>query len=312
MFPKCHEFTIGNGAFNDVDTQHFNYNITVICDNTTPSVEDLENHWRTLISEVDPIAKSINDESTDEKSEDESPPEARRPTTKYFDIETGVKKKLKFPTDVVLTLTPAASDGQWPAIVWKSLQFEEKTTWTTQVTWSDEVGFCVLKEEENGTLAPGDLKKQLNPGYSAILGGVGGCEDFEEVFKIPHESNHIGLCNTTDSRQRFALCTIDSTKPEEERFSPVVDLDPFTPSSPDVKHGFQCGPPVMLQAYDISGEKYRERTPIDTINLRPLFVNAASKPQAIDIRKLDRVTTFRLYSKDSNPGKPTILEMEKD
>lgn len=117
-----------------------------------------------------------------------------------------------------------------------------------------------------------------------------GSDDFEEVFKIPNENDHIGVCNTTNSRKRFALCTsdslswrnllwineffqgtIDPTKAEADQFSPVVDLDQYTygfyfssglwlikPLSspkfaPNLKSGFQCGPPIMLQAYDISG-----------------------------------------------------------
>lgn len=175
-----------------------------------------------------------------------------------------------------------------------------------QVIWSDEVGFCDLKEKNDGTLMPGPLKNKLKPGYSAILKNMDGSDDFEEVFKIPNEDVHIGVCNTTNSKKRFALCTIDPTKFETDQFSPVMDLDPFTPSIPNLKLGFQCGPPVMLQAYDVSG--YQERKPIDTTKLRrPLFVNATSKPQAIDMSKLGQVTTFRLYSKDSGRN---ILEKE--
>lgn len=54
MFPDCHEFTIQGGTFNEAQTQHFNYNIIIIQDKKAQSVEDLEKHWRTVISAVDP------------------------------------------------------------------------------------------------------------------------------------------------------------------------------------------------------------------------------------------------------------------
>ena len=54
MFPDCHEFTIQGGTFNEAQTQHFNYNITIIPDKKDHSVEDQEKHWRKVISALDP------------------------------------------------------------------------------------------------------------------------------------------------------------------------------------------------------------------------------------------------------------------
>ncbi|KIM47254.1 hypothetical protein M413DRAFT_440726 [Hebeloma cylindrosporum] len=43
MFPKCRELAIEGGTFNEAQTQYFNYNITVVRDNRTQTMEDHEN-----------------------------------------------------------------------------------------------------------------------------------------------------------------------------------------------------------------------------------------------------------------------------
>ncbi|KAF8816523.1 hypothetical protein BYT27DRAFT_6397811 [Phlegmacium glaucopus] len=166
------------------------------------------------------------------------------------------------------------------------------------------VAFCVLHEKEDGTLMPGDFRKQLYRGYATVFDEYEGYQSFEEkLYKIPHESNHIGIVNMTESIQRFALCTIDPTRPEADNLSPVIDLIQLYNDS-DTSKGFHCGPPIILQAYNISS--YKERQPIDITKLqRPLFVNADLKPRAIDMRSLGETTRFRLYS--INNGR-TVLE----
>ncbi|KAF8969006.1 hypothetical protein BDZ97DRAFT_1902747 [Flammula alnicola] len=336
MFPASHEFVIQGGCFNEAQTQHVDYstkyefNVTIVAgDKAQPDeLGHLLNpeKWEKLIHKANILVAERNGQETcaeevhDGAEGDEPPTEPERPleipqVQKRITIYTGVDKalkKLKRSIDVVFILTPAISDSDtpWPTIVWKVCIIDPPTM-QTQIIWSSQAGFCGLEELDDGTLRPGDLKMAVQvcdrlprwpsfPGCAAILQNVDNEHDFSEQIEMPFTTNDFAVCNMTGSNQRFALCTIDPTKPESDQFSPVVDLD----SVGDV---FACGPPVMLQAYVVPG--YRERQPIDTSKLlRPLFVNAASKPQPIDISRLDKpVTAFRLYS---NAAGKLILEKD--
>ncbi|KIJ91648.1 hypothetical protein K443DRAFT_114754 [Laccaria amethystina LaAM-08-1] len=123
---------------------------------------------------------------------------------------------------------------------------------------------------------------------------------------MPFKTSTIAVSNMTGLRLRLALCSIDPTN-EIDVFCPVVDLDSVASFG---KHVFACKPPVMLQAYAVSG--YQDHQLIDPSQLRcPLFLDASSSaPQAIDLSKLNnQLTKFQLYSDDT--GKVT-LAMIKD
>ncbi|KIJ96563.1 hypothetical protein K443DRAFT_281699 [Laccaria amethystina LaAM-08-1] len=127
-----------------------------------------------------------------------------------------------------------------------------------------------------------------------------------EQLPMPFKTSTIAVSNMTGSRLRLALCSIDPTN-DFDLFSPVVDLDSVASFG---KHVFACKPPVMLQAYAVSG--YQGHQLIDPSQLRcPLFLNASSSgPHAIDLRKLNnQLTKYQLYSDDT--GK-VILEMIND
>ena len=124
MFAKSHEFTIEGGTFNEAQTQHF-YNITIICDKTTQSVEDHEKHWRTLITAVDPIVETnkgsngivsadtrylhwwswSESKNEDPEDEDTETDDVKPPVRKHLVFYTGVdkaSKKLKRSTEVLV------------------------------------------------------------------------------------------------------------------------------------------------------------------------------------------------------------------
>jgi len=111
----------------------------------------------------------------------------------------------------------------------------------------------------------------------------------------------IAVINKQTSSQRFALCTIDQSRPETDQCLPVIDIGSVRSDGIIL-----CGFPVMLQAYVVRG--FTERKPIDTSGLlRPLLADEVGKYKPLDIRTLKSRTAFRLYS---NPAGKIILEKE--
>jgi len=258
--------------------------------------------WKELVADIEKIvAKRRDGEFPDE--EDRSADEL---ITKRLSIYTNVdiaKKKLKMAIEIIFTLTPAGSppSGHWPTIVWKTLRFQPNNTTRHDLCWYNKAGFCVLEEQNDTTLKPGDMSAIVESKHLAILQDIDESPDFSSHTEIPLEMTDIAVINKLSSGQRFALCTIDPSRPETDQFLPVIDIGSV--SSNDI---YLSGFPVMLQAYVVRG--FTERKPIDTSSLlRPLFVDSAGKPNPLDIRTMRSPTAFRLYSNQS--GK---IILEKD
>ncbi|KAH8833172.1 hypothetical protein DL96DRAFT_711879 [Flagelloscypha sp. PMI_526] len=274
------------------------YHVVIVTQAQTDYVIKEQNLKGTMV-EVEKLLSRIKEDPEPHLE----PPLKVEPLTKVFTIYTGVDqatKKLKRSTDLVLTLTPAASDPErpWATIVWKVLHFEKLSAMKSQVTWSAEAGFCVLQEEDDGTLTPGPLRMPAKPGHATILREVEEGSTTESYLdsevKIKDTTDDIAIANTTDTPQRLALCTIDPKKHEADRFSPVANISLFGRSGPEDQSGkfaLQCGPPVLLQVYAFNG--YKERQP---------FQNDDGKAKPIFTKNLSTVrsgVSFRLYSKPS-------------
>jgi len=266
--------------------------------------------WKEMISKVDDlIAKRQSgeeDEVETEDTSDDADTNKEQPTImKRLIVYTGVdvaKKRLKTTVEIIFTLTPAGSPsggGQWPTIVWKTLKFQPNNAIRHELSWYNKAGFCVVDEQNDTTLKPGDMSAIVESKHLAILQDIDESPDFSSHTEITLETTDIAVLNKLPSSQRFALCTIDPTMPETDQFLPVIDIGSV--KSDDI---LLCGIPVMLQAYVVRG--FTVRKPIDTSSLlRPLFVDKAGKPKPLDIMTLRPSTAFRLYS---NPAGRIILE----
>jgi len=199
---------------------------------------------------------------------------------------------------VVFTLTPPGlppSGKSWPTIVWKALQFLPLTMMKKDFAWSDETGFSLVKEKDNSTLDPDGARTVVKPRHITVLLDDGSGAELSIQVELPIESTaQFALINKTDFPSRFALCVVDRSRPESDRFCPVIKIE-----SLGENEIFMCGPPVMLQAYAVPDVK--ERRLIDILQHRPLF----AKP--IDVRRLKAKSTFRLYS---HPSGRVVLEKE--
>jgi len=311
--------TIEGGSFTEIHSDSVNnstsivYNVYFAEDKTGVDAQSQlidKEKWKELVSNVEHIiAKRQNgelEEDTGDLDTDTNNPEEQPVITKRLVIYTGVdvaKKKLKTTVEIIFTLTPTGSPaaGPWPTIVWKTLKFQPNHAIRHDVYWYSKAGFCVVKEQNDTTLKPGDMSAIVESKHLAILQDIDESPDFSSHTEIPLETTDIAIINKLPSSQRFALCTIDPTRPETDQFLPVVDIGSV--GSDDI---LLCGFPVMLQAYVVRG--FTERKPIDTSSLlRPLFVDKAGKAKPIDIRTLRSPSAFRLYS---NQAGKIILEKD--
>jgi len=168
------------------------------------------------------------------------------------------------------------------------------------LSWGAEAGFSVVKQEEDGTLIPGDLCVPVDLKHMAILGTENGSVDFAETRKMANsQAPVISVFNKTGVRQHLALCSIDDSDPEGPKFYPVVNLGNLEDNTT-----MECGPPVMLQAYAVSGHKEGQILKPGDLN-RALFVDPAGHPQPRDIRQMTSGDAFRLYT---SPSGKVILE----
>jgi len=220
-----------------------------------------------------------------------------------FTATDNARQRLKAPVQVLFTLTPSDpsfSPNSYPAIAWKILPFQQMVPAQQTLSWGAELGFSVVKQQEDGTVTPGDLCMPVDPKHMAILGTENGLVNFAETRKMNNaQAPVISVFNKTGVPQHLALCSVDESDPEGPKFYPVVDLG-------NLKHNttIECGPPVMLQAYAVSGYKEGQVLKPGDLN-RVLFVDPAGDPQPRDIRQMTSGDAFRLYTNYS--GK-VILE----
>jgi len=211
---------------------------------------------------------------------------------------------LKSPVQVLFTLTTedaSFSPNSYPAVAWKILTFQPKCTSKEILTWGEDIGFSIVKPNEDGTLAPGDLCAIVDPKYMVMLQAIDGLPDASEQRKM-FSSPIVAAFNKTGVPHHLALCTVENTDSDNPKFSPVIDLG-------DIKHSqrLECGRPVMLQAYAVS--KYKEGQVLKAGDLsRALFVDPAGDPEPIDIREIKSGQAFRLYSHFS--GKVLLQKVE--
>ncbi|GLB38798.1 hypothetical protein LshimejAT787_0506630 [Lyophyllum shimeji] len=300
MLPNASHFTINDGTFTEIHSgsvdQSKHYHLYIfgslqdeIQAGLRPPLD--EGTLKELVASVEAripqegeaAQTDIQAGQSDEAQGPETPAEPEIiPTVKQLVIYTNTdnaNKKLKKATNIVFTLTPPGSPPSgksWPTIVWKTLQFLPLTMMKKDCAWSDETGISIVREKDNSTIHPDNARIVIKPRHMAVTA-------------------QFGLINKSSFSSRFALCVVDRSRPESDRFCPVIDVR-------DLKEDdlFMCGPPVGLQAYAVPAD-VKERRLIDTSQYRPLF------PKPIDVRTLKAKTTFRLYS---HPSGRVVLDKE--
>ncbi|GLB34411.1 hypothetical protein LshimejAT787_0112950 [Lyophyllum shimeji] len=325
MLPNASHFTINDGTFTEIHSgsvdQSKHYHLYIfgslqdeIQAGLRPPLDEgklkelvasVEARIPRLIQEGEAAQTDIQAGQSDEAQGPEMPagPEII-PTVKQLVIYTktdNANTKLKKATNIVFTLTPPGSPPSgksWPTIVWKTLQFLPLTMMKKDCAWSDETGISIVREKDNSTIDPDNARIVIKPRHMAVLlDGEDGAFELSVQVEMPLEvTAQFGLINKSSFSSRFALCVVDRSRPESDRFCPVIDLK-------DLKEDdlFMCGPPVGLQAYAVPAD-VKERRLIDTSQYRPLF------PKPIDVRTLKAKTTFRLYS---HPSGRVVLDKER-
>ncbi|KAF8062479.1 hypothetical protein FPV67DRAFT_273297 [Lyophyllum atratum] len=313
MLPNASHFSINDGVFTEIHSDNVNhstnYNVYIVGDfqneierGSRPALDEAQ--WKKLVANIENLVKkpddseeaqtAVADESTSEEEQRASETQTNTITNRLlrFIIYTNTddaKKKLKSSTQLVFTLTPPGSPPfgrSWPTIVWKVLEFQPNTSKKQEFMWSDETAFCVVNQKNNSTFEPGRVDTDVvRPGHVAVLQDIENNLDFSLQVELPVDSTaQYAIFNKTETKEGFALCVVDRTRPETDQLCPVVNIDGLR--SDEI---FMCGPPVMLQAYAISG--YKERRLIDTHT-----INRALFQQPIDVRKLGSKVAFRLYA----------------
>lgn len=211
----------------------------------------------------------------------------------FYTSTDQANKRLKAPVQILLTLTTkdsAFSPNTYPAVAWKILTFQPNCTSAETLSWEEDVGFSVIKPNDDGTLAPGDLSAPVDPKHMVLLQQSNGITDLSEQKKKFSLPSKIGVFNKSGMPHHMALCTVEGLESDNPKFLPVIDLG-------EIKHSqmLECERPTMLQAYAVS--RYKQGQILKSGDLtRALFIDPADDPEPLDIKEIPSGQAFRVYS----------------
>jgi len=204
------------------------------------------------------------------------------------------RKKLKAPTQILLTLTPADQSklfNQYTPVAWKVITIPPNGDIQKSVKLHSGVGFSSVTINDDDLIRPGiDITVQLR--QEVPLEVIAGTLMWTDPRSLTTPGEFVAARNASGVPKSFALCTVDDY---EEKFLPLVHLG-TTPNDNVVETGL----PVMLQAYAVSGYKEGQLLSADNKN-DFLFASWKKEPQPIDVTGFGKNAVFHLYS--DNTGK---------
>jgi len=204
------------------------------------------------------------------------------------------KKKLKAPTQILLTLTPVDQSKLFKAhtpVAWKVLTFPPGGDIQKSVKLHTGVGFSSVSITEDDIIRPG-IDITIQPRHVAPLEHVAGTLMWNNPLPLNIPGEIIAARNASGVPKSFALCTVDDY---ENKYEILVHLG-TTPNDQVVEVGL----PVMLQAYAVAN--YKEGKLLSVENQSDyLFSSWKNEPQPIDITGFSKNAVFHLYS--DNTGK---------